>query len=518
MSKFLFERKWWVFVGAGLMIMLANFEATIVALALPTIARSLDAGLVQIQWVTNAYLLSAAAFFAVAGRLADLFTTRRVFIFGSFLFCVASAACALSTTLPVLIAMRFLQGIGFAFTLSLAILLIKDIFPPERQGYVLGLSIAISGASQALGPSIGGTIIHFLSWHWIFWLNVPFSLLAIVVIRLSTHKEDPVAKGERFDMPGAVLLVGSLALLIASLNQSVHWGISSWLFLSSLIGSFVLMGLFYWVERRRTHPLLALSLCKIPSYVAGCVIRLIFMLAFVAMMFLMPLYLRNILGYGVLQTSAVFLCMTVLFGVLSPFSGRWQDRIGVKKPTQVALVLSLCGFILFALSEHSNWLLPELLLGLAFMGVSTGIWISSTVNAAISATPAKFAGVSLGLFYTLAFLGAALGVAIAGSLINVNSIATLQHQLTEQHIVLSNTQFSMLRHIANGAQPMSDMSRMFTDAQAAQLQPILVSSFQSGFTFVMWIICALLLIGLLFTPMMPKREQVKEEVSAVTIE
>jgi MFS family permease len=224
-------KKWWVFIGASLMIFLVNIDATIVNLALATIAKDLHSNLTQIQWVINSYLFTGMIFFIIGGKLSDIVGQKIIFLIGTLLFAGSSLIAALAPNFTVLIIGRLIQGIGFAFTLSLAILIISNAFPPRRRGFIVSIAITITGLGQAIGPTLGGAILDELSWHWIFAINVPLAVLSFIIISLFVKPQVLHKKHEKIDIFGAMLFGLFITALLFTFNALTHQHVDIGLFL-----------------------------------------------------------------------------------------------------------------------------------------------------------------------------------------------------------------------------------------------------------------------------------------------
>ena len=469
------NRHWWVFVGAGIMIMLANLDTTIVNLALPTIGRQFGAKLSQLQWIANSYVLAGATFFVIGGRLADLFGRTLIFLIGIVFFVISSIVIALSPNLLMIILFRFTQGIGFAFTLGLALLMMTKAFPIGQRGTVIGTALIISGASQSLGPTIGGILINYLSWHWIFWLNLPWGCLSFWIIWRTRQAETLTHTNESFDFIGCGLLIAGLLLGMYAITQAY------WLL---LILSAACIVFFYKRETKIDHPLIHCELLNNKAYLSACMLRFCVMYIFASVAFLMPIYLQNIQAYNPLKTGFIMLSLTILFGALSPFMGRWQDRVGVKQPLLTSILIAACGFILLAISCYYGYL-PTLIIALAGLGYSLSISIGGTANAAMQAASEKHSGIGIGAFFTISFIGSALSIAIAGAQIRWITRYLMDLRVQQFGLELSDAQLAFLPHLADGAHPLSELTKEFGYKTLAILTHIVTLGYQQALASVM---------------------------------
>lgn len=501
------KNKWWVFLGASLMLFLINLDITVVTLALATIAKDLHTSLVDIQWVLNSYLLSTMIFFIIGGKLSDIYGRKFIFLIGTFIFGISSLLIGTTSNFTFLIIGRFIQGIGFAFTISLALLMITSRFPARQRGLALGLAITLTGLGQALGPTIGGIILQELNWHWIFLLNVPFSIVSFCIIFFALKKDIAVKRGEKIDITGAILLGIALSLLLLTFDTLSGLRFNLKLFIVGLVISFCLLLIFYWKERRTRFPLIDFKLFGIRDYTLTTFIRFLFMYTYGNFLLFVPLYLQNILGYSPLISGLILLIYSALFGICSPLAGIWCDLVGgYKSPIFSACLFGLLSFILFALITV-NTSIYLIAFGLLFYGICTGVMVLSSVNATISSLPVRSVGEGFGMFFTIAFLGTSLGVAISGAHMNLLNNFYLN---ANQHVLklLNSSEIQLLHHVANGTRPISILNISGDATHFAILKHLATRSFIHGFSSIMSLNAVLAFIMLIVSIALKQRKKI----------
>jgi EmrB/QacA subfamily drug resistance transporter len=474
------NRKWFVLLATGMVVMLVNLDMTIVNLALADIAATLGATINESQWVITSYFMAAVLFFTLFGRLADMLGRKKVFLLGTLLFTLGSLAAGFSPTIHLLFIARFIQGLGFAATLGLSFVIILAHFPAEQRGLASGIGITITGLAQAMGPTIGGIVIEHISWPWIFWLNVPLGVVSLLLTGYITPKDKVEAKSKQINIINALLFIIGLGLIFYSINQLNQ------LSLVRLVGYLVVgltaMTLFTYLSHTKEAPLVKVALFKNKGFRQLVILRLLFMMSFSATLFIIPLYLQNIIGYSPLATGLMMLAMTAFIAVTSPISGYFIDKVGFAIPVLLSMILALIaaltGFFLSAQGE----LLP-LLLVLILLGIATGIHFSATIMGVNQQVDSKDAATAMGVFFTMALFGAAIGVALAGNVLASVSQYWLLHNLAG-HPLTGN--------LLDSASGIHAIARL-----PAHLQALATNGFIHAYQTFMVIISALMLLAVI---------------------
>jgi EmrB/QacA subfamily drug resistance transporter len=393
---------------AGFMVAL---DALVVATALPAIQRDLHASIATLGWTVNAYALTFGAGIVTAAALGDRLGRRRTFVGGLLLFTAASAACALAPGAAALIAARAVQGLGAAAVSPLSLTILASAFPARRRGTVVGIWGGVAGLAVASGPLLGGVLTQSLSWHWIFWLNVPVGLAvsALAVRRL------PESHGSatRLDVPAVIMVTGGATGIIWGLLRASAAGWGSAEVVTALVLGVVLLAAFLAWEARAAEPMLPLRLFRHRSFTAASTSGFLMTASLIPAAFLTSQYLQYVLGSSPLGAGLRFLPMTATPLLVAPAAGLLADRIGPRPVLLTGLLLQAAGLGWLALAATATASYGSLVLPLLVAGTGVSMPFATTATAALSAVVPADLGKASGAANTLRQLGGAFGVAIA---------------------------------------------------------------------------------------------------------
>lgn len=429
---------WSIFAGLALVVFMLDVDMIAINLALPTIAHYFSLTLSQSQWLVNGYLIAAASLMIFSGRLADNIGARQVFIRGTFGFFLTSLLVGLAQTAEMMIAARLLQGMCLAFTLPIAAVLIRQIFPPQQTGFAVGMIVAIAGIAQSLGPTIGGFIIHTVGWRWIFLINLPLCLLSYSLV----SQLEPSTPKEKIKIAysHAFFLIVALVSLITTLNQAPTWGLGSIKTLSLMFIAIITMGIFIQLNRSSKAPLLDNQLFQDTSFILVNVVRLFVMMIYLSLLFTLGILLQAILPYSPLHAGLILLAMTLMFGALSIPMGRLIDKIGYYYPLIIAMLIFATGCLLLSkitLASSTAYITSSLML----CGIAIAIMIPGTATALMHNTPKTVLGSALGFFFTNGFIGGSLGVALSGLLMRFFGGRDFPTEITQSLSSVAKTHF-----------------------------------------------------------------------------
>ena len=396
------------------------FDQTATTTALSDIERDLGASVADLQWVFGSYLIGLAALTPVAGRVADLYGRRLLFVVGMAVFGVASLGCALAPSVEALIAMRALQGVGGAFAMPLALANVSIVVPEERRGWAVGVLVTGGSVFLTSGPVIGGALVDLGGWRTVFWIAVPIVALALLGVRrwmAETREADPPP----LDVRGLVLLATGLGALVTGLLQMSEWGADAPATLIALAAGAVLLAGFAVVEHRIPNPLIALRLFAVPA-VAGYLIALLAaQFAVTALTVELMLYLQRSLGYGALAAGALFVPAVLGTPLLSPTTGRLEDR-GLGRILVTfglgAAAVALAWIAAFVGRDDAWILLPAL----ALFGFARPFVFTPASAGPLDALPPQRHGLAGGLVLESYQLGAVAGVAVAGVIVSSGEV------------------------------------------------------------------------------------------------
>ncbi|HZV72456.1 MAG TPA: MFS transporter, partial [Conexibacter sp.] len=405
-------------------IFMLLMDITIVNVALPEIQRELHASFSELQWVVNAYALSLAALLLTAGSVADLLGRRRMFAVGLVVFTASSLTCGLSNGALMLNLARAAQGVGGAIMLATSLALIANAFHGRERGIAFGVYGAVIGAAVAVGPVVGGALTAGIGWEWIFFVNVPIGVVALVVTLARVEESrDPQATG--VDWLGLVTFSGGLFLLVFGLTQANDAGWGSAEIVGCLGGAVLLLSAFLVAERLQERPMLDLALLRVPAFAGVSLVTFALAASMFAMFLYLTLYIQNVLGYGPLQAGLRFLPVSLVSFVVAPFAGRLTVRAPVRLLLFAGLALVSGGLALMSgLSASSGW--TALLPGFLAAGVGVGLVNPAIASTAIGVVPPERAGMASGLNNTCRQVGLATGIAALGAVFQ-HEIATRAH-------------------------------------------------------------------------------------------
>jgi EmrB/QacA subfamily drug resistance transporter len=407
------ERKWWTLVLISIATFMLLLDITVVNVALPDIQRDLDASLASLQWVVDAYSLMLAAFLLTAGSLGDRLGRRRVFSLGFGLFTFASFLCGIAGDPTLLNLARGLQGVGGAAMFATSLALIGQEFHGRDRATAFGVWGATVGGAVAIGPLVGGLITEHLGWEWIFFVNIPIGVVAILLTEarlVNVAAQDP----QRIDLPGLLTFSTGLFLLIFGLIRGNAEGWGSAPIVASLAGSVALLFIFAAIEARSSHPMLELSLFRKPAFNGVSAVAFGLSAGMFAMFLYLTIYMQGVLGYSPLETGLHFLPLTVLSFIAAPIAGKLSHRVPIRVLVGLGLGLVGVGLILMrGLGPDSE--ISALLPGFLVAGLGIGITNPGIGQAAIAVVPAAKSGMGSGINTTFRQVGIATGVASLGA-------------------------------------------------------------------------------------------------------
>ncbi len=388
-------------LGSGL----AFLDGTVVNIALRTLGDDLDASLAELQWITNGYLLSLSSLILLGGSLGDRYGRRRVFVVGVVWFALASLLCGIAPTPLVLIVSRVLQGIGAALLTPGSLSIIQSVFRAEDRARAIGAWSGLGGIAGAIGPFLGGFLIQYASWRWIFLINLPLAAVTVWLARSVPETRDPRPPG-RFDVPGAALAAFALAGVTYAL---IEWGdpAAPW---AAAAGVAAGVG-FVVVERRGSEPMLPLGLFTSRTFSAANVMTLLVYAALGAVLFFLVLQLQTVGGYGALAAGVATLPITVCLLLLASRGGALGTRIGPRVPmTFGPLVMASGVLLLLAVDDDlSYWV--DVLPGLTVFGLGLALMVAPLTATVLAAAPDENAGIASGVNNAVARAGSLLAVA-----------------------------------------------------------------------------------------------------------
>ncbi|MGH3328987.1 MAG: MFS transporter [Streptomycetales bacterium] len=409
------NRKWWTLTSVAFGLFMIMLDNTVVNVALPSIRRDLGIDISELEWIVNGYALTFGVLMLSGGKLADLYGRRLIFIAGLVIFTIASLACGLAPNAEILIAARTVQGVGAALMNPATLSIITATFPPRQRGTAIGIWAGVSALALAIGPLIGGLLTEHVSWSWIFFINVPIGVLAVLVARIVIIETRDTSREQRLDLPGLITSGTGLFALTYGLIQTNQHAWTSPLVLSMFAVAVVSLAVFVMLELHQRIPMLDLSLFRNTTFAGANMVMLLVGLAMFGFFFFNSLFIQNIVGFSAVQTGATFLPMTVMIVLVAPAAGRLADRFGPRWLMGLGMTLVALSLLLFGRLDANAtfWsMLPGLLVG----GLGMAFTMAPTTTAAMSSVPVNKAGVGAAMINSVRQIGGSTGIAVMGAL------------------------------------------------------------------------------------------------------
>ena len=409
-------RSLWTICSMGVLSGLVLLDETVLGVALPSIRASLDLSEGLTHWIVNAYFLTLTCLAALGGKCVDLFGLRPVLVVAIVVFSIASLLAGFADSGVFLIAMRALQGVGAALLFALSQAGANTAFPPEKRGLGIGIYAAMATMSLAVGPLVGGVVTHFISWRWIFWLNIPIVIIVGAIAFAVWREPRERSAGQMSDGIGVVLLLIGLTGLVYALMQgpSVGW-LSFTISGSAAVGALSLF-VFDRIEKRRKQPLIDVLLFRIRAFTSACAVFMIFQYALIVMAVFFPIYLQNRMGYSAAEAGLAAILAFVVFPIIATPVGRLADKIGSRRIVMAgsggAAVATLLLAMLMPFKSYGLLAAPLLLWGVSMVCIA-----GPSRRIAVNAAPDNEQGQLSGTMVTIRMLGSTIGVAASSALI-----------------------------------------------------------------------------------------------------
>ena len=437
-----------------LVLFLTFLDNTIVSVALGSVQAELHAGVSALQWVVSAYALTFAGAMLAFGMVGDEFGRKRVMLIGVGIFCAGSVLAALAPNIGLVIAGRAVMGFGAAASEPGTLSMLRHLYTEERsRTRAVAVWAAVSGLALALGPVIGGALVGVWNWRGIFWFNVAFGLVALVAgLIVLPENADPDA--HRVDIPGTVLGAAALTALIFGVIRGENAGFTSASVLALLGLSALAAAAFFWWESRAAHPLLDLRFLRVPQFLTANVVAFCAYFATFAVFFFTALYLEEVVGDTGYQIALLFLPMTALMIAASLLAGRWTNPAAPRWSIFLGCLMFGAGLLLTTLTLNPHPAYLPLAAALALTGVGIGATVVPITSEALSAVPPARSGMAASATNTSREIGAVIGVAVLGALVNAQLRSSLTGRL--KHLgIPANFQSIVIHAVETGGVPSS---------------------------------------------------------------
>ena len=409
-----FAYKWQILCAVMSGGFMASVDSSVVNLILPTLVKYFHSDFSNIQWVVVSYLLTVAALILTMGRLGDIIGKKRVYLSGFIIFTVGSLLCGFSVSEFMLIGFRIIQGIGATMILALGFAVATEAFPGKERGKAMGILAAIVSLGVVVGPLIGGFLVDYASWHWIFFINIPVGITGIVLI-LKYVPNKRSDKPQKFDLAGAFLFLLCMLTLLLGLTWGQKYGFGNRPTIL-LLGSSLLSGLiFIIIELKLKEPMINLGIFKNYFLSVNLLVIFLFYFAISGVFVLAPFYLQNVLGYMPNQMGMLFGAMSVMMFFFSPVSGILSDKLGTPLVITISLVVMLVIYFVISTSLKSDMGDIQVIVAMVILGSGMGFFMSPSHSAVMGAISYEYLGIVSGLLILARTLGQTAGVAVLGA-------------------------------------------------------------------------------------------------------
>jgi DHA2 family methylenomycin A resistance protein-like MFS transporter len=417
----------------SLAFVVSQLDVSIVNIALPQISRSFSADISELQWIVDAYTIAFAVLMLSAGGMSDLLGSKRLFQFGLLVFGIASVGCGLSWNPFSLIGFRVLQGIGAAIMIPSSLSILNQSFAHHKtqRSRAVALWTAAGGVSIAAGPILGGLLMHISNWRMIFFVNIPLCLVGILLsIKLKESEKHP---NKGFDIPGQLTWMLALTALIAAIIELHHLGFNNPLIYGGLIFSAIMLVLFLRIEKKAPSPILPLDLFKSPTFNVLVLLGIVLNGSYYGTVFVLSLYLQDVLHYSSLAAGMAFLPLTAGFIISNLISGKLMAKYGTRVPILVGLLIGTVGFagLLIAHAGTPYW---QLFIPFITIPLGMGLAVPAMTTGILATVTKTRSGTASAVLNTTRQAAGAMGVAVFGAMANGGAVAIV-HAITISSII-----------------------------------------------------------------------------------
>jgi len=502
----------WVLVATILGSSMAFIDGTVVNVALPVLQTDLKATVADVQWVVEAYALFLSALILVGGSLGDHYGRRRIYATGIILFTLASAVCGFAPNITVLIAARAIQGVGGALLVPGSLAIISASFDSQQRGKAIGTWSGFTAITSALGPVLGGWLVQYASWRWVFFINVPMAIIVLIVLfwRVPESYDEEDAR-VRLDWRGALLATLGLGGVVYGLIEANNLGLGDPRVILALVVGVASLIAFLVVEVRSPNPMVPLSLFRSRTFSGANLLTLMLYAALGGALFFLPFNLIRVQGYSPTAAGAANLPFILIMFFLSRWSGGLVARYGAKLPLIVGPIIAAIGFVLFALPDIGGSYWTTFFPAVVVLGIGMAISVAPLTTAVMGAVSAQRAGIASGINNAVARTAGLLAVAVLGIVALLVFSTSLGNQLaalpipTEVRNMLLAQQSKLVGIVIPPG--------LSSTTQAA-VQRAIDESFVSSFRVIMLIAAGLALVSAISSFLLIEGKQLRGETKA----
>jgi EmrB/QacA subfamily drug resistance transporter len=475
-----------------------------IVVAIPTIHTEFGASIAELQWTVTAFYIPFSALLITSGRLADIFGRRRAFLAGAALFAGGSLVAALAPGVGVLIAGIALSGAGGALLMPSSMAILTNVFTSDGRGVAIGMWGAATELISGVGVVVGGILTGELDWRWIFVVNIVVAaVMVLLALRGSPESRDPTAP-RTIDASGVALTAGGLVTLTLALIQGPTWGWGSTATIALLVAAAASFAAFAVVERRSEHPLVDFGFFRHRNFSGSMVVIFVMDFSFGALLFFLPLYFQELLGYSPLEAGVLLLPLTGLMVIASPLGGRVAARTGPRLPIVVGLAsMAVAIYLISRLSLDTDY--ADLWGPTALMGFGVGFALTPMNLAAMNAIPRDHHGAASGLLVTLSGLGATLGVAVTGALFQALQTDRTVSLAGESGVTITEEQALELEGLLAGTPGAQNALDRIAGGKAAGIDQAVREAFVDALGTSLIVSAGLVVLGLILAVVLMRR-------------
>ncbi|MGH9880506.1 MAG: DHA2 family efflux MFS transporter permease subunit [Pyrinomonadaceae bacterium] len=482
----------WILAATILASSMAFIDGTVVNVAIPFLQKELNATVIGVQWVVEAYALFLSALLLVGGAFGDRYGRKRVFLVGLTLFALASAACGVAANINQLILARAVQGIGGALLLPGSLAIISASFAPDQRGRAIGTWSGFSAITAAVGPVLGGWLIEHVSWRAVFFLNLPLAAAVIVISLWHVPESRDRDQSGPLDWRGAGLATIGLAGVVFGLIESSRMGFLQTTVVAALVIGVVSLAAFVFVEARARNPMVPLSLFRSPDFAGANLLTLLLYAALSGAMFFLTLNLIQVQGFSATAAGAAFLPFILIMFFLSRWSGGLVDRYGARGPLTIGPVVAAVGFAMFALPGTAANYWSGVFPAVCVLGLGMAISVAPLTTTVMSAVKESLAGLASGINNAISRAAALLAIAIFGVVMLQVFTRTLNARLASINVPETTRSLVYDQRIKLAGM---ELPADLPPAQQEELRRAVAEAFVSGYRLIMIIAACLALSG-----------------------
>lgn len=483
----------WILIATILGSSMAFIDSTAMNVVLPVFQLELNAKISQVQWVIEAYALMLASLLLLGGALGDHFGIKKIFMIGVVIFSLSSLWCGLSPDINQLIIARAFQGVGSALLVPGSLAIITSCFKQEKRGKAIGTWAALTALMTALGPLLGGWLSEYFSWRWVFYINIPISIMVLYTLLKHVPETKNGDHKSKLDIFGGILITLALSGIVFGLVESSNHGFTNPFIIPSIIIGILFSILFILYEKKVDNPLVPLEMFKSRVFTGGNIVTFFLYSAFSGATFFVPFNLIQLQGYSPTKAGAAFIPLLIILFLLSRWSGSIVDRYGAKKPLVIGPLITAVGYILIStmdLSISNYWrgLFPAMLV----LGLGMSATIAPLTTAVMNAANVKYSGLASGINNSVGRISGVLSIAILGlfmfTIFNHNIKRDIKTLDLPEHITIS------LEQETTKLAAMSIPNELDGNVEL-RVKGIVRNAYLASFNIIMYIIAGLALLS-----------------------